>query len=91
MLGLQNIFLIVRFFNRISCNKGLKAKILCFFTCFFVKSLTSEAGMFSNQKDRFVPDVTSAEEIRKIVSTELCEWSKNVVNFERKSQVFSVI
>ena len=35
MLGLQKIFLLVRFFNQISCNKGLKAKISCFLTCFF--------------------------------------------------------
>ena len=35
MLELQKIFLLVRFLNRISCNKGLKAKILGFFTCFF--------------------------------------------------------
>ena len=35
MLELQKIFLILRFFNRISCNNGLEAKILCFFSCFF--------------------------------------------------------
>ena len=35
MLGLQKTFLLVRFFNWISCNKGLKAKISRFFTCFF--------------------------------------------------------
>ena len=35
MLELQKIFLIVRFFNWISCNKNLKAKISCFFSCFF--------------------------------------------------------
>ena len=34
MLELQKIFLLVRFFNRISCNKDLKAKISRF-TCFF--------------------------------------------------------
>ena len=34
MLELQKIFLLVRFFNRISCNKGLKAKILSFFHFF---------------------------------------------------------
>ena len=34
MLELQKIFLLVRFFNQISCNKGLKAKISCFL-CFF--------------------------------------------------------
>ena len=35
MLGLQKIFLLVRFFNWISCNKDLKAKISRLFTCFF--------------------------------------------------------
>ena len=35
MLGLQKIFLLVRFFNWIFCNKGLKAKISRFFTYFF--------------------------------------------------------
>ena len=38
MLELQKIFLIVRFFNQISCNKGLKTKISCFFLCFFLFS-----------------------------------------------------
>ena len=36
MLELQKIFVIVRFFNQISCNKGLKAKISCFFLVFFL-------------------------------------------------------
>ena len=31
MLELQKIFLILRFFSQIPCNKGLKAKISCFF------------------------------------------------------------
>ena len=35
MLELQKIFLPVRFFNQISCNKGLKAKISHFLMCFF--------------------------------------------------------
>ena len=35
MLELQKIFLIVRFFIEIFCNKGLKAKFSCFFLCFF--------------------------------------------------------
>ena len=34
-MGLQKSFLLVKFFNQISCNKGLKAKISCFFSCFF--------------------------------------------------------
>ena len=36
MLGLQKIFLLVRFFNWISCNKDLKAKISCFLRVFSV-------------------------------------------------------
>ena len=39
MLEVQKIFLIVRCFNRTFCNKGLKTKNSCFFSCFF--SLTS--------------------------------------------------
>ena len=35
MLELQKIFLLVKFFNQISCNKSLKAKISLFFSCFF--------------------------------------------------------
>ena len=38
MLELQKIFLIARFFNRISFNKGLKVKIFLFFlfSVFFI-------------------------------------------------------
>ena len=35
MLELRKIFLILRFFNRISCNKGLKGNFFCFIMCFF--------------------------------------------------------
>ena len=35
ILELQNIFLLVKFFNWISCNKSLNAKISCFSLCFF--------------------------------------------------------
>ena len=35
MLELQKIFLLVKFFNQISCNKSSKATISCFFLCFF--------------------------------------------------------
>ena len=68
MFELQKIFLLVKFFNQILCNKSLKAKISCFFSCFFC--LRSEAGMFLKQKDCFVPDFTQAEEIQKSGSTE---------------------
>ena len=38
MLELKKIFLIVRFFNWILCNQGLKANISCFSLCFFCLS-----------------------------------------------------
>ena len=40
--------------------------------------------MFQKQKDCFVPDITQAEEIQKSASTELHEWSENVVNVENR-------
>ena len=52
-----------------------------FFDMFFLFN-PPEAGMFQKQKDRFVPDVTQAEEIQKSASMELHEWSENVVNVE---------
>ena len=58
MLELQKIFLIVRFFNQISCNNGLKTKISCFLCVFFCLTPPPETGMFQNQKDCFVPDIT---------------------------------
>ena len=66
-----------------------------FFLVFFL-STPPEAGMFSNQ-DNFVPDVTKAEQIQKSASTELHEWSENVVNVENRQflkgncEFFSVI
>ena len=81
MLELQIIILLVRFFNRISCNKGLKAKISRFFRCFFLFN-PLEAGMFQKQKDRFVPDITLTQEIQKSASVELHKWSKSMVNVE---------
>ena len=54
---------LVMVFNQISCNKGLKAKMLHFYM--FLLSIPSptppapsEAGMFYDQKDCFVPDIT---------------------------------
>ena len=38
--------------------------------------------MFQEQKDRFGPDITQAEEIQKSVSMEPGEWSENMVNVE---------
>ena len=43
-----------------------------------------EAGMFQKQKDRLVPDITYAEEIQKSASTELHEWSEDMVNVENR-------
>ena len=54
-----------------------------FFLVFFLYN-PPEVGMFQNQTDHFVPDVTQAEEIRKSASTELREWSENVVNVENR-------
>ena len=79
MLEVQKIFLLVKFFSQISCNKSLKTKISCFFLCFFC--LTPLRLEYS-QKDHFVPDITQAEEIQKPGSTELHEWSENIVNVE---------
>ena len=52
-----------------------------FFLVFFLYN-PPEVGMFQNQTDHFVPDVTQAEEIRKSASTELHKWSENVLNVE---------
>ena len=45
MLGLQKNFMLASVLNQISCNKGLKAKISRFFTCFFLFN-PPDAGMF---------------------------------------------
>ena len=81
MLELQKSFLLVMFFNQISCNKDLKAKISCFFLCFFCLTPPG-GGKFKLQKNHFVLDITKAEEIQKSASTELHKWSKNVGNVE---------
>ena len=80
MLQLHKIFVLVRFFNQISCNKRLKGNISCFFTFFLFNP--PETGMFQKQKDCFVPEVTQAEEIQKSASMELHEWSENMVNVQ---------
>ena len=81
MLEFLKSFLLVKFFNQISCNKGLKATISWFFLVFFLFNAPG-AGKFKLQKDCFVLDITKAEEIQKSASTELHEWSENVVNVE---------
>ena len=52
------------------------------FDVFFL--FNPEAGMFQEQKDRFVTDVTQAKEIQKSASTELHEQSENAVNVENR-------
>ena len=84
MLELQKSFLLVKCFNQISGNKGLKAKTSCFFSCFFLFN-PPRAWKFKLQKDHFVLDVTKVEEIQKSASTELHEWSENVVNVENSN------
>ena len=64
--------------NRISCDKGLKAKISCFFLCFLC--LTPLRLECSRSRKTASFDVTYAEEIEKSASTGLHEWSENVVN-----------
>ena len=51
-----------------------------FFLVFFCLTPT-EAEMFQNQKDRFIPDVIQSEEIQKSAPT---EFSKNVANVENR-------
>ena len=85
MLELQKSFLIIRFFNRISCRKDQNFMFLsCVFSVYPAPPpipLTC-AGMSYNQKDCFRPDVTQAKESQKLLSMELHKWSKNVVNVE---------
>ena len=81
MLELQKIFLIVRFFKRISCKKELKATISCFFLCFLcLTPLRLECSRI--RKVSSFLKFMQAEEIQKSSSTELYEWSRNVVNVE---------
>ena len=47
--------------------------------------------MFLEQKDSFVPYVTQAEEKQKSASTELHEWSKNVVNVENRQFLKKIV
>ena len=51
-----------------------------FFLVFFLFNAPG-AGKFKLQKDRFILDVTW-EEIQKSASTELHEWSENMINVE---------
>ena len=75
MLVRQKLSLIVRFFNWISCNKGLKAKISIFVLSFFF--------CLTPLPPRPPPsEVTLAEEIQKSASSKLREWRKNMVIVE---------
>ena len=55
MAELQKSFLLDRFFNRDSCDKGLKVRMSCFFLFFLIDS--PGGGFFYNQKNHFVPDI----------------------------------
>ena len=54
------------------------------FTSFYMFFLFNhpEAGMFQKEKDCFISDIAQAEKIQNSASTELHEWSKNMVNIE---------
>ena len=83
MLKLQEIFLLVRFYNRISCHKGFKVKISFFFMFFFC--LTPLKPECSRSRK------TRAEEIQKSASTGLHEWSENVVSVEHRQFFISYL
>ena len=77
MLVIHKIFLIVSFFNRIFCNKGLKAKISCFFC------LTPLRLEYSRmRKTTWFLTSHRLKKIQKSASMELQEWSENVVYVE---------
>ena len=74
MLGFQKIFLLVRFFNWISCNKDLKAKISRFFTCFFcLTPLRLECSRIACVKDT---ETCQDQPWRQQMNT----ISKNIIN-----------
>ena len=78
MLQKSFLLLTVTLFNLISCNKGLKTKI-CFFLCFFcLTSLGLECSRI--RKTTSIVMSHRLREIQKSASTELHEWSKNMVN-----------
>ena len=94
ILELQNIFLIVRYFNLISCSKSLKAKILCFF-CFFF--LFCPLRLEFSRIRKTTSFLTSNKlKIDKSASTDLHGLRENVVNVEnsqflrRNGSFFSV-
>ena len=74
MLEFQKTFLIFEFFNWISCNKSLKDKIWCFFSCFFCLTFLGLECFRSRKTASF-----QTKEIQKSGSTELHKWSENVV------------
>ena len=83
MLGLQKIFLLVRFFNQISCNKGLKAKISRFLKCFFCLTPLELECSRSRKTASFLMSYR-LKKIQKSATTEPHEQSENVVNVESR-------
>ena len=78
MLEIQKVFLIVKFFNRTFCKKGLKAKISCFFSLLFLfnpRRMKLEKTLYS------WPHI-GLRNTKKISSTELHKWSESMVNVE---------
>ena len=76
-LELQQNFPLVKFFNLISCNKGLKANISCFFLVFFVFSpIKLECSRIRKTALFLTPH--RLRKYQKSVYTELHEWSENV-------------
>ena len=83
MLKLQKIFLIVRFFNWISCNKEFKNQKFLFFLVFLLLN-PPEAEMFQNQKTTLFL-TSQAEEIWKSESMEHNQWIEIMVNVENRN------
>ena len=83
-MELQKIFLLLRFFNQISCNKGLKAKISCFCICFLC--LTPPLPRPKCSRIRKTASFLTSHRLRKNKNQH--PWSftngaKSVVNVER--------
>ena len=82
MLELEKIFLLVRFFNIISCSKGLKAKISRFYMFFQFNPLRLERSRSFLLLEHSASFLMSSrlKKFKNPASMELQEWSKNVVN-----------
>ena len=81
MLQLQKIFLLVRFFNWISCNKTFKAKILCFFLYLYcLTPLRLECSRI--RKTALFLTSYRLKKCKIPALTELHKWNEDVVNFK---------